>query len=311
MRQNFSRGIMSPERDRIARLGSGQRLLVFGFWRGQLPEVARLHFLTVAKALPPQSRYIVFTFEAVVPPAMQDLLNACGIETFPFDLPRLMAETGTAHLLRRTPFSGCWATLGRLSKRPFYRGLLARCGYVLDGRFFPRANWLLGGPPTNGVILSNYARVIIGSIVPEHTLYTDIDFAFPRPLDWVFRHESFVYRWERKSYANSALISVTDDSPIKRGALIDLLNREGAGRAPILFSQRNCDAVGLEVLPCDRLDPQWSKIGPNGPGYRRFFNGGDSAEQDLAFLREHFDGIHWHNKWKEVPEAGSRPMISG
>jgi hypothetical protein len=108
-------------------------------------------------------------------------------------------------------------------------------------------------------------RIIISSIVPGHTFYADIDVAFPRPLDWILSHRSFVYRWETFAYANSALMSVTADSDIKGGALLRLLAQDGSVLPWVLFNDVNCRACDLDILPCDRLDLQWSRVGPNGP----------------------------------------------
>ena len=293
------------EHDRLARAGAGCRLLVFGFWTGALPKVSRLHFITVADALPPESRYVLFTDQASISGEMEALLDSRGIEVIEFDLMSLLKELGAGSLVRRTPLSPLWPLVQRLARRPDYRRFLSWCGHRRERAFTPRANLLLGGPPVSGVVLSNYARAAISTVVPQHTLYCDIDFAFPRSLDWIFRHRSFVYRWEQRGYANSALMSVTADSPIKSGALMDRLVREGAGRSWILVDDRNCTDCGLDVLPCDRLDPLWSPHGPHGPAYDGFFERSQDAAAELAFLKQHYDAIHWHNKWKETPEPGS------
>lgn len=293
------------ERDRVARLGDGCRLLVFGFWTGELPPLTRLHFLTVAKALPADSRYVLFTHRATIPEPMRALLDATGIEVVPIDAPLLLREVGAAALLRTTPLSRHWETVRRIAERPGYARLFTWCGHDHAHRFTPRSNFLLGGPPVGVTTLSNYLRVVISTIVPTHTLYCDLDFAFPRALDWIFRHGSFVYRWQRRAYANNALISATADSPVKRGALLDLLVRKGAGRSWVLFSEENCRACGLDILPCDRLDPLWSQGGPRGPKYRTFLKSGGDAAADLAFLQDRFDAIHWHNQWMTSPDSGS------
>jgi hypothetical protein len=147
-------------------------------------------------------------------------------------------------------------------------------------------------------------RIIISSIVPGHTFYADIDVAFPRPLDWILSHRSFVYRWETFAYANSALMSVTADSDIKGGALLRLLAQDGSVLPWVLFNDVNCRACDLDILPCDRLDLQWSRVGPNGPQYDAFFDWGATSAADLAFLKDRFDAVHWHNKWRRVPDPG-------
>jgi hypothetical protein len=73
----------------------------------------------------------------------------------------------------------------------------------------------------------------------------------------------------------------------------------------VLFTETNCRACGLDILPCDRLDPRWSPIGPNGPQYAAFFERDETSAADLAFLKDRFDAIHWHNKWNTIPETGS------
>ncbi len=294
------------ERDRLARLGAGCDLLVFGFWTGKLPDLSRLHFLTVARALPPRSRYVLFTHKATIPAPMSALLDANDIKVVQLRLPRLMREVGAAKLLRRTPLSGWWPALERIAARPGFARRMQWSGHPSEIHgFTPRANFLLGGPPAGRVIVSNYARVLISAIVPEHTLYCDLDFAFTRPLDWIFQHSSFVYRWDRKPYANNALMSVAPGSPVKQGELLRLLLREGSGRSWVLYTNRNCEQCGLEIIPCDRLDPLWSKTGPRGPRYRDFFRSSEHAAADLAFLKDRFDAIHWHNQWQAMPDPGS------
>jgi hypothetical protein len=273
---------MGSERDRIAQLGAGRRLLVFGFWTGKLPEVARLHFLSVARSLPADSRYVLFTVDTVMTPGMADLLDACGIAVVELDFPRLMAESGLADLLRTTMLSRYWPVLEHLAKQSGWAARLPWFFHAISKRVTPRANFLLGGPPLSGVLMSDYVRVLVSSIVPGHTFYTDIDVAFPRPLDWIFGHRSFVYRWETFSYANSAMMSVTAGSDIKNGALLRLLARTGSVRPWVLFTETNCRACGLDILPCDRLDPRWSPIGPNGPQYAAFFERDETSAADLC-----------------------------
>ena len=293
------------ERDRISRAGSGCRLLIFGFWTHKWSDVARLHFLTLAKARPAGSRCVLFTYKAAIPDQARDFLQRCGIEVIPFSLLRLMRECGAGTMTRRTPFSRYWGLVERLARLPHGARLLSCFGYARGRAFAPRANFVLGGPPINAAKLSDYARLVISSIVPEHTLYADIDFAFTRPLDWIFEHRSFVYRWERRQYANTALMSVTADSPIKRGLLLEFLVRLGTVRHWVLCTDAVCHACGLEVLPCDRLDPLWSEIGPHGPRYRGFFERSESSAEELTFLKDHFDAVHWHNKWNRPPDPGS------
>jgi hypothetical protein len=168
----------------------------------------------------------------------------------------------------------------------------------------PRAtNRLLGAPPLNGVLISNYVRVLVSSLVAGPTLYTDIDFAFSRPLDWVFEKRSFVYRWEHHRFGNAALLFATRDSPIKNGHLLRLVERLGSGRSFIVFSDENCRALGIDILPCDRLDPLWSMRGSFV--LSDFFVAGARSPHLMARFREEFDAVHWHNQWKVQPERGS------
>src|SRR5262245_28639587 len=104
------------ERDRISRAGSGCRLLIFGFWTQKWSEVARLHYLTLAKARPAGSRCVLFTYKAVIPGHARDFLQSCGIEVVPFHLPRLMREAGAGMMVRKTPFSRYWGLVERLAQ---------------------------------------------------------------------------------------------------------------------------------------------------------------------------------------------------
>jgi hypothetical protein len=141
--------------------------------------------------------------------------------------------------------------------------------------------------------------------VQTDTLYTDLDFAFTRPLDWVYDRNSFVYRWERLSYANSALMFVRNDSPIKGGILMTLLSRLGTARCRVLFQEKNCRVCGLDLLPCDKLDPLWSATNPSAPNFDEFFRHDAESGERLRVLRREFDAIHWHNRWNEAAESGS------
>jgi hypothetical protein len=204
---------VASESSRIAKLASGHRLLAFSYWTGELPEISRLHFLTVAKALPPESQYILFVEKASLLSSMFGLLG-CRVYLMTIDLPQLIQENGLGNLLRRTVFTPQWPWVRRVLKDRARLTKLFRLGhYHPTMHFTPRYNLLLGGPPATGVRLSNYVRVLISSLMPTHTLYMDIDFALPRSLDWIYRHGSFVYDWERRGFANSALMSVREDSP--------------------------------------------------------------------------------------------------
>ena len=297
---------MSLESGRIAKIASGHRLLAFSFWTGQLPEISRLHFLTVARTLPAGGRYVLFIDKANISSSMLELLARCEVDIAAIDLPQLLQENGLAKLLWRTPLSSHWQFVHNILRDRPRLARLSRLGhYHQTMRFTPRYNILLGGPPTTSVRLSNYVRVLISSVIKTHTLYMDLDFAFPRPLDWIHQHGSFVYSWEHRGFANSALMSVKADSPIKKGALIDVLKREGTGRPWILFSEQNCRTCGLDILSCDRLDPLWSKTNPSRPKFSEFFAHDANSEETLRKLKGDFDAIHWHNRWKETPELGS------
>jgi hypothetical protein len=260
--------------------------------------------LTVAKALPPGSRYVLFVHKATITRKMLELLGQCMVDVVAIDLPQLMHELGIGKLLRQTPLSTKWRFVRRvLKERPRLAKLSGLGHYHPVMRFTPRYNMILGGPPATGVGLSDDVRVLVSSLVKSHSLYMDIDFAFPRSLDWIYQHGSFVYDWEHRGFANSALMSVRADSPIKTGALIEMLKREGTSKPWILFSQENCRACGLEILSCDRLDPEWSKT--KRGKVNEFFTRRDDSEETFRVLRREFDAVHWHNRWKVVPDPGS------
>jgi hypothetical protein len=295
---------VNSESKRIAKLASGHRLLVFSFWTGELPEISSLHFLTIARALPQGSRYVLFVHKAALSNSMLELLGRCLVDVVAIDMVQLLRENGVDKVLWRTPFSANWDFIRRNFRDRPRLVKLSRLGhYHPTLRFIPRYNLLLGGPPVNGATLSDYLRVVVSSVVKTDTLYTDIDFAFPRPLDWIREHGSFVYSWERRGFANSALLSVRKESPIKKGALIELLKRQGTGKPCILFSEENCRACELEILSCDRLDPRWSATNPMGAGF--FFARNENSEETLRVLKTEFDAIHWHNQWKAIPDPGS------
>ena len=295
---------MPSESSRIEELTAGHQLVAFSFWTGELPQISRLHFLTVARALPQGSRYVLFVHKATISPSMLELLGQCMVEVMMIDLPQLMHESGIGKLLRQTPLSAKWGSVQRVLKKRPRLAKLSRLGhYHFVMRFTPRYNILFGAPPLTGPTLSDYVRALVSSLIKTNTLYMDIDFAFPRPLDWIYRHGSFVYDWERRGFANSALMSVRADSPIKTGALIAVLKHEGTGKPWILFSQENCRACGLETLSCDRLDPEWSKT--NHLKIDEFFARRDDSAEILRVLKREFDAIHWHNRWRAVPDPGS------
>lgn len=237
---------------------------------------------------------------------MQALLDRLGIPHVPFDLPALMREQGLGAHLARTPLSPLWPALRRLARRRRRWRLWEAFGHrhpVMP--FTPRRNRWLGGPPLQPAILSDYVRVLVGSVVPAHTLYTDIDFAFPRPLDWILDRKSFVYRWERYGFANSALMALAPGSAGKRGALVAMVKALGTPIPWILFSDANCRALGLEILPCDRIDPLWSATYESGPKFQEFFTSAGDPAGTLRRLRAGFDAVHWHNRWDVLPEPGS------
>jgi len=296
--------IVNNQASRIASVAFGYHLLVFGFWTGELPEVSRLHFLTIARTLPSNSRYVLFTYKAFVSGKMLTLLSRCGVEVVALDVPQLVQEQGLKKLLRKTPLSSGWALVRRVAR---LNGSLTRPlghDHPVMG-FTPRYNFVFGGPPLQQTTLSNYVRVLISSLVPINTLYTDLDFAFTRSLEWIFRYPSFVYSWERRSFASSALLFARKDAQIKKGVLLDLLRREGTGRNWILFSLQNCRACGLEILSCDRLDPLWSLTNKSEPNFSEFFRCRDNSSETLRRLKREFDAIHWHNRWSEQPDRGS------
>ena len=110
------RAIVNNHSSRIASVACGYRLLVFGFWTGELPEVSQLHFLTIAQTLPSRVGYVLFTYKALISGKMLTLLSRCGVEVVTLDLPQLMQEQGLKKLLRKTPLSSGWGLVRRIAK---------------------------------------------------------------------------------------------------------------------------------------------------------------------------------------------------
>ena len=281
-------------------LGAGNRAVMFSFWTGALPESARLHFLTATKYLPHWSRYVLFTYNAAITRSAADEMKKLGIILHEIDFPQLLKQAG---------LSGRWLRrdLQRIIHK-FPKLLRPQLGHdhpVMG--FSPRFNLLFGWPMYDAAMVSNYARVILSSILPLQTIYTDIDFAFTRALEWAFTKGSFVYRWEQYAFANSALLAVEDSCSIKRGRLLETLRKEGTPSPWILFSEKNCRECGLEILPCDRLDPMWSVTNPSSRNFREFIECHDNSRETLVDLQRNFDAIHWHGKrkWAASPQRGS------
>lgn len=281
----------------------------FGYWSGQLPAMAQLHFRSFVRRHP-QSMYELWLDDddasAVDVPELQWIASHPRIRIRRFSLNALVERHVTGAPVAARRHEGL-RSLGRAVHRrlaPTWSRAKA-WDHALFGLTYMHSSRLFAGFVRNATYRSDVARLLIPH---EHytspSLYCDLDVCFTSDLTTLCGSTGFVYRWERQGFASNALLYLPGASwsatLLRKAVAIETF------RSWILLSDATCAEVGLVVHPARMFDPMRDSASMlyGDPGH--FFRPRDNLALDLhALAGERHLTIHWHGQWNAAPAATS------
>lgn len=294
--------------------------LVVSYWSGHLPQVAKLHFESF-RAMRGSYSYILFFDSDIIPlPPQEEIYNVIGddIDVRFFSLNELMLRHGVkVPAARMPPFSRGLAALDKIFVGAFHRLSHGRHS-SRSGAMGPRAGWHPRFGYSQGHTLpyslfktnlpfrSDLFRCLVPQDFPSaDILYTDLDICFIRPLEEILTGEAFTYRWGDEDFANSAFLYLPTNSGKAAPFLLRAL-RTGLSPIPwVMFDEKNCLEMDLEIYPVDLFDPGWSRESVSFGSSDLFFQNDLRSGELMNEVLEKNLVVHWHNHWAEAPEPGS------
>lgn len=285
-------------------------VVFFGYWSGALPPVTDLHFRSFVHHHPEQVYELWLDTDAassIDAPELQWIKSHPRIRIRPFSLDALIQQHVTGQALHRY---NRWQGLKKLGRKLHRIGGAKGFGakafdHALFGPTYQHSSALFGGFRLNKAYRGDLARCLIPMAHYEQpSLYADLDVCFTSNLLDLCGATAFSYRWESFGFANSALLYLPGKS------LSEALVRRGCELENflpwILFTDENCNALGIQIHPTTMFDPLWSpgSVLFGSPGL--FFKGHSDLSAVMSQLkRENYRAIHWHNNWRTTPAPDS------
>ena len=282
----------------------------FGYWSGQLPAIAELHFRSFLHHHP-GSRYELWLDEddasTIDAPQLQWIKTHPRIAVRPFSLNALIEKHVTKAPVAR--FEG-FPRARRLGVSVHRRiGPLIAPGkswqHELFGLTYMHSSRLFHGFGGDKTYRGDLARLLVPlEHYRQKCLYSDLDVCFMSDLTALCEGAGFVYRWSTYDFANNAIVYLPDET--WSAALVRRANAIETYRPWILLSNATCAELGIAIQPPKLFDPLWTPGSVLHGDPAKFFEARDNLALDLhALSTERFLAIHWHNNWKTVPAANS------
>jgi hypothetical protein len=171
--------------------------------------------------------------------------------------------------------------------------------------YTPRYSPFWNSPIVNKAMMGDLFRILYSTTLPDDTLYVDLDVAFCADVRSFTAKRPFVYRWQHWPFGNSAVMYVPSDSRIKQGALASLCRELGTPLPWIVFADRHCKRIDMDIVECAKFDPFWVE-NPFGVGnFGDFFEARPDSQARAEFVMRNCLMFHWHNHWSAAPKPGS------
>ena len=282
----------------------------FGYWSGQLPAVAELHFRSFLRHHP-GSRYELWLDEddasAIAAPQLQWIKTHPRIAVRPFSLNALIEK----HVSARPVAS--YDTLPKLRKlaSAVHRKIAPQWArrnaweHPQFGLTYKHSSALFAGFTRNKAYRGDLARCLVAlEHYPDACLYVDLDVAFTSDLTAQCGDKAWAYRWEELPFANSAILYLPNKS---WSTALTRKGNELENFLPwILFADHVCAELGVVVHPARMFDPSWTPGSVLYGDPAKFFDARENLALDMHTLStERYLAIHWHNNWKTVPAPNS------
>jgi hypothetical protein len=270
--------------------------IFFGYWCGDLPSVAELHFKSFL-CEHPASYYDLWldgdTLSAVHP-SLYRIIQHPRINIRTFSLDTLIKATK----LKTNKVSKILNILTSLWKRDDV--------YLRPpGITYKHSSPSFGGFHKDLAYRGDLARCLIPFFYYDGpVIYTDIDVCFLCNLLDLCGKSGFVYRWENFDFGNNAILYIPDrglsEKIVLKGALLETY------RPWVLFSNDVCAELDIKIYPAEMFDALWNKTsilyGDSSLFFKNSFNAQPIVNELLQFG---YKANHWHNNWSTVPERGS------
>jgi hypothetical protein len=292
---------------------------VISYWNGKLPEVTELHFRSFLVHHDQRVEYCLYLEEgSTVAEAMKWLHEEPRIQIRYVKLQKELAPIGLDHLLDPPgPRGGKLLNVVVAVYRRWLKVLGNRVAFAASPQrapigwrtkpfgYTPRYSSLWNSPVINKEMMSDLFRILYSTTLPGNTLYVDLDVAFCVDVRSFTASRAFVYRWQHWPFGNSAIMYVPDDSPIKQGALVSLVRELGTPLPWIVFADRHCKRIDVDIVECAKFDPFWVE-NPFGIGdFDAFFEARPDSQARAEFVMRNCLMFHWHNNWSAVRHPGS------
>lgn len=297
-----------------------KRLHVISYWNGVLPDITELHFRSFLAYHDESVAYCLYLEEgSSISEKMAWLHDEPRIQIRYINLKEALTAVGLDHLLEPTSpraenFRNAWNAVYRrwlkivgnrvpfaASPRPALLGWRTKpFGYT------PRYSRLWNSPIINKAMMGDLFRILYSTILAEDTFYVDLDVAFCVDVRSFIADRSFIYRWQKWPFGNSAVMYVPAGASIKRdGSLVALCRKLGTPLPWVLFSDKYCRQIDMDIADCAKFDPFWVD-NPFGVGnFGAFFEALPDSEARARFIQENCWMFHWHNHWSAVRISGS------
>ena len=280
----------------------------FGYWAGELPALAQLHFRSFL-AHHPEAVYELWLDEdagsAIVAPELQWLKSHPRIRVRPFSLDALIEQ----HVSVRPRRSRRFERLRRLGSAVHRRigpswGRRKAWDHEHFGLTYMHSSMLFPGFERDPTYRADMARLLVAlAHYPQASLYSNLDVCFNCDLRRLCESSGFVYRWKGLAFASNAIVYMPSAS--WSAALVRKANAIETFRPWVLLSDDHCAELGLVVHPARLIDPMADATSLLYGDAFKFFAPRDNLALDLHALSiERHLAIHWHG-WKTMPAPTS------
>ncbi len=282
----------------------------FGYWSGELPLVAQLHFRSFLRHHP-ESSYELWldedTWSAIGHPELQWLKSHPRITVRGFSLNRLIERHVGARRVDAEPRFERLRRAGHALHRVVRPAWTRRKAWDHEqfGLTYMHSSRLFPGFAADPGYRADIARLLI-----PHEHYTQpsvacgLDTCFLADFGTLCGPAAFVFRRERHGFADNAVVYLP--GPSWGTALVRKAVALETFRPWILLSDATCAELGITVHPGRLLDPLRDPTSLLYGDTATFFGARRNLALDLHALSiERHLGVHWHADWSAKPAPTS------
>ncbi len=284
----------------------------FGYWSGELPQLAQLHFRSFLRHHP-DARYELWldidAGSAVDAPELQWLKLHPRVQLRGFSLNRLIGK----HMGIDVEAASAPSRLRRLRRAVHAVHRVVRPGWTrrkawdheVYGLTYMHSSRLFPGFAADRTYRADVARLLIAR---EHyaqpSVGCSLDVCFTGDLTPLCGAAAFVFRRQRHGFADNAIVYLPgaswSEALARKAIAIETF------RPWILLSDETCAELGIALHPGRLIDPLRDDTSLLYGDTAKFFGSRKNLALDLHALSiERHLAIHWHGQWDAVPARTS------